>query len=904
VTRIWSFDLALSVGARLGSYEILSLIGAGSMGEVYRARDTKLGRDVAIKVLPDLLARDLDRLARFEREAQMASSLNHPHIVTVHDAGESEGLRYLVTEFVDGGTLRDWSGGARRSWSEITELLTGVADAVAAAHQAGILHRDIKPENILITKSGYAKLADFGLAKLYEPTPDATQLRTELSTRPGVIAGTVAYMSPEQALGHPLDARSDIFSFGVVLSELLAGRRPFTGASDIDVLSAIIHRPAAPLPPDLPIQVRVIVEKALEKEPADRFQAMRDLVVDLRRTVRQTAEYPTTVAAPHAKRARRWLVTVASLILVAAVLGALFVLRSRAPGEPAARGAVTYTQLTNLDSATQPALSPDGRLMAFVRGEETGVPERGAPSDIFVKPLPDGDPVQLTHDKLAKFGPRFSPDGSRIAYATLDSSGFNTWVVSVFGGQEPRRLLTNAEGVTWISPRTEGRASESRILFSYVTGKGITMAVVSSTESRSDERTVFVEDGIMDHFSYLSPDGKDLLLAEMGFNGWQPCRLAPFDGSSKGKKVGPQPAQCTSAAWSPDGKWMYFSADTGSGFHIWRQPFPEGTLEQVTFGTTEEEGIEFAPDGRSFLTSLGTRQSTLWIHDSRGDRQATLEAYTFLPSFSSDGKKLHYVVQTVLGTTIPYGGLWVTDLASGQRERLLPEFQMEHYAISRDGRRIVFVSATAAGRRGVWLATLDGSSAPRQLTSSSALQAFFGAEQDVFFAAQEKDGTYVYRVSEDGSGLQKVIQQAVYFLYGVSPDGKSVAVWAAGSTEESANAVMMYPVNGGSPTTICSNQCAYRSGTWLPQEVSWSPDGKLLYLALMGGSAVFAVPLRPGQALPALPPGGLRSVGDAIALPGAKPFPVPGAIPGPDPSTYAYPKFTAHRNVYRVAVPQ
>ncbi len=267
-------------------YEVQAPIGAGGMGVVYRALDRKLDRPVAIKFLADDLAAPAAR-HRFQREARTTSSLNHPHIVTVHDAGEFEGRQYIVTELVDGGTLRDWRNGSR-SWRETIELLTGVADGLAAAHDAGVLHRDIKPENILIAAGGYAKLADFGLAKLDEgaTSDDATRPVAETRTQQGMIVGTVTYMSPEQAAGLRLDARSDIFSFGVVLYEALSGHRPFAGASHPDVLHAILHIPPAPLPEEVPLPLRMVVEKALEKNPADRFQSMRDLVVDLRRVLR------------------------------------------------------------------------------------------------------------------------------------------------------------------------------------------------------------------------------------------------------------------------------------------------------------------------------------------------------------------------------------------------------------------------------------------------------------------------------------------------------------------------------------------------------------------------------------------------------------------------------------------
>ena len=243
-------------GRRLGAYQVQARIGAGGMGVVYRALDTKLNRPVAIKLLSDDVA-DAAARRRFQREAQTASSLNHPHIVTVHDVGEVDGRQYLVTEFVDGGTLRDWAHATKRTWRQTIELLIGVADGLAAAHASGIVHRDIKPENILVAKNGYAKLADFGLAKLWEATDTSAVTRTlsEGRTRTGMIMGTIAYMSPEQAAGQRVDARSDIFSFGVVLYELLSGRRPFEGATDLERLQALISRPPPPLAESLDVPV-------------------------------------------------------------------------------------------------------------------------------------------------------------------------------------------------------------------------------------------------------------------------------------------------------------------------------------------------------------------------------------------------------------------------------------------------------------------------------------------------------------------------------------------------------------------------------------------------------------------------------------------------------------------------
>jgi eukaryotic-like serine/threonine-protein kinase len=322
----------VKAGFQLGHYRIEGRLGEGGMGVVYRALDTKLNRPVAVKFLSDDVA-DTAARRRFQREAQTASSLNHPHILTVYDAGEFEGRQYLVTEFVDGGTLKNWVRAEKRTWRQVVELLVGVADGLATAHQAGILHRDIKPDNILVATNGYAKLADFGLAKLTETIRDDATTLTEGGTQQGVIIGSIPYMSPEQASGKPLDARSDIFSFGSMLFETLAGRRPFEGATSLELLQAIIHRPALPLPelrPDLPLGLRMAIEKALDKDPAQRYQTMREIVVDLRRLIRESGIEPPPAASP---QTRKW---PAAAILLAAVAGsALIVFRERgcSPGK-------------------------------------------------------------------------------------------------------------------------------------------------------------------------------------------------------------------------------------------------------------------------------------------------------------------------------------------------------------------------------------------------------------------------------------------------------------------------------------------------------------------------------------------------------------------------------------------
>ncbi len=891
--------MSLQPGEQLGPYRIEASLGKGGMGEVVRARDTRLDRPVAIKFVSSAFVDESAR-RRFLQEARMASALNHPHILTVHEVGESDGRQYLVTEFVDGGTLRDWAQAERRTWRQVVDLLAGVADGLATAHQAGILHRDVKPANILVTAGGHAKLADFGLAKLeaHATSDDATRTITD-ATSPGAVIGTVGYMSPEQAMGKPLDARSDIFSFGLVLYELLAGRKPFTGRSDFEVLQAITSRPADPLPQEIPLPLQMLVGKAIEKDPADRYQSMRDLVVDLRRIARQSADGATApIAAHRAKRRRTWWLAGAAVALVLVAIGATLAWRTYRRQESTP---LTYTPLTNFaDSVVAPALSPDGRLLAFIRGENTFV----GPGDVYVKLLPDGEPVRLTRDGGGKMGPTaFSPDGSRIAYTSghtrMESDPWaDTWVVPVLGG-EPAPLLANASGLTWVNPQIGQR----HVLFSksMKPGRSIHMGIFTSTESRADERQVYLpahESG-MAHRSFLSPDGQHVLVVEMDLGGWLPCRLVPFDGPSLGTPVGPSPAQCTDAAWTPDGRWMYFSTNIGDGFHIWRQRFPDGRPEQLTSGPAEEQGIAFAADGRSFVTSAGESRSTLWMRDAKGEQQLTSQGYAFLPSFSPDNRRVYYLQRSRASRRFVSGELWATDVETGRRNHLLSDFLVEHYTLSPDGTRIVFVSIDDEGRSGIWVAAVDGSSAPRRLASFEwHVRALFDPKGGVLFVGGARGVTFLYRIQEDGSGLEKVLPTPISFVYDVSPDGSAMGLWEGES-------VVVYARAGGTPTLICSG-CATageENRGVTPPLIKWSPDGKLLYLHSAPARQTFAVPLKPGQVLPPLPTTGLRSMADVAKLPGVRLLPEARVFPSADASVYAFPRVSTHRNIFRVSVP-
>jgi eukaryotic-like serine/threonine-protein kinase len=636
------------------------------------------------------------------------------------------------------------------------------------------------------------------------------------------------------------------------------------------------------LPDDIPEPVRALVMKALEKNPADRYASMRELVAELRAAQRPSSQ---RLALPY--RSGKWIpagILAGVALLVCA--GALAIWSRRATTSPQQ----DYIPLTNFtDSVVAPTLYRDGRMLAFIRGQSPFV----GPGDVYVKLLPDGEPVRLTRDGGQKMGPlNFSADGSRIAY-TRDDTGWDTWAVPVLGG-EPARLLANAEGLSWI-----GASAGSQVVYSALTGQGIHMALFTATEGRTGERTIYSPSDVtgMAHRSFLSPDGKSVLVVEMNASRWLPCRIVPFDGSSPGRQVGPSPAQCTDAAWSPDGKWMYFAANAGSDYHIWRQRFPDGLPGQVTSGATEERGLSFAPDGKSFVTSVGESQSTLWIHTSQGESQVTFEGYSYLPSFSADQKRLYYLQRSKANSRFVSGELWETELESGRKQRLLPDFLMEDYDISPSGRQVAFITTDAAGRSPLWIGALDGGVAPRRLSDQDCIRALFAPDGDVVFVGGRTGDMYLQRIKPDGSGLRKIIPEKAVFLYDVSPDNRWVAAWVGFD-------VNIYPLQGGPAIRLCAN-CASGGAEIrgvIPPMIHWSRDGKLVNLFAEHAGRTFSIALRPGQAIPTLPAEGIDFHDVQKFFPKARVFDA-SAFFSPDSSVYAHPIVTEHRNIYRIPAP-
>jgi len=848
------------IGQRFLSYEMVALLGAGGMGEVYLARDTKLKRDVALKVLPGAFARDPERMARFQREAEVLASLNHPKIAQIYGLEEHGDEKFLVLELVEGEALTGPMPVPRA-----LDYAGQVAEALEAAHAKGIIHRDLKPSNIKATPEGQVKVLDFGLAKaIWGPNQNPAGSPTtgpEMVTLTGHIVGTPGYMSPEQANGTEVDARTDIWAFGCLLYELLTGKRAFAGETLQDTMAAVRERELdwGVLPAGTPPKIRDMLLHCLQKEPDRRLAH----ISDARRIIEGV------------RRGRnRWRAAAIAIAAAAAVaVGSALWLHGSA--RPADRS--QWVQLTKFpDSVAQPALSPDGRTLAFIRGNSTFVTD----GQVYIKRLPDGDPVQLTHDDVFKMSPAFSPDGARIAYTTVDTGTWDTAVVPAAGGAS-QPFMRNASGLVWTGPR--------QVLFSEFK-KGTHMGLVTAEESRVGARDIYLptDEVAMAHRSYLSPDHKWVLLVEMDQDHlWLPCRIVPSDGSSPGRPVGP-PGGCTFAAWSPDSKWMYFTVNSGGADHIWRQHFPDGQPEQITSGPTEEQGIAIAPDGRSLITAVALQNTSLWIHDARGERQISLEGNTANPRFTPDGKKLCYlVVKEAPNDFVFYrdpGELRIADLESGYSKSLLPQLQALDYDISRDGRQLVLWTADG----GIWVAPFDGSSPARMILAGGA-HPHFGTDGDIFLCREEGRSTFVYRVRPDGSGLRKAFEWPVMNLFEVSPDGR----WLVGAGPVPGNgppAHQIYFLDGRPPVLL---------GRFI--WIRWSLDGRSTFIT---GRWTYMVPLPPDEVVHRLPAGGFRYYEEEIAhLPGARR--IEGAVnlvPGRVGDVYVFYRVTIQRNLYRIPI--
>jgi len=590
-------------------------------------------------------------------------------------------------------------------------------------------------------------------------------------------------------------------------------------------------------------------------------------------------EPPVAAAPPSRSRVIGWYVGAGVCVVLALAGMVLYRSRHRPPE-------VRYTQLTDFtDSAVAPALSPDGRMVAFIRGSQAFL----SADQIYVRMLPSGEARRVTDDNRAKYGLAFSPDGSEIAYTVLDLSGFSTYEVSALGG-EPHLLLRNAGGLVWLDSQ--------RLLFSEIPS-GIHMGVVTATVTGAGRRAIYFpehERG-MAHYSYPSPDRHWALVVEMSGDGWISCRLISLDGERAAKPVGPA-GPCSSAGWSPDGSWMYFTAAVQGKSHLWRQHFPEGKPEQLTFGPTEEDGVAVEPTG-SLITSVGVQESAIWIHDRGGERQLSSEGEVVggssPPAFSPDGSVLYYLLLHGEGSGAE---LWRTAVDSGRSEAVFPGISIIAYDLSPDDKQVVYATPAPGGTTQLWLAPVDRSSPAVRLGGPGGTWPHFGPRGQILFEETEKKNNYLEQMNPDGSNRSRVFPYPISEFQGISPGRRWVMAAVPRTTERDFPAVLAIPLDGGSPRHMCTTYCVPK----------WSTDGKFLFIPVEDASRTspgrsLAIPVGPEESLQDFPPEGIASFAQPSVAPGAQSVARADLVPGKDPDHYAWINTTVHRNLYRISLP-
>ncbi|HYB52227.1 MAG TPA: protein kinase [Thermoanaerobaculia bacterium] len=835
--------MPLTAGTKLGPYEILAPLGAGGMGEVYRARDGKLGREVAIKTLPSEFTRDVERLARFEREAKLLAALNHPNVAAIYGLEESSETRFLVLELVPGETLSEKLASGPLPVEEALGISRQVAEALEAAHAQGIVHRDLKPANIKVTPVGKVKVLDFGLAKAFAPeagrSGDISHSPTVTSggTQKGVILGTAAYMSPEQARGKAVDRRTDIWSFGCVLYETLAGRKAFEGETVSDVMASVLTREPGwdALPPSVPSRIRDLLRRCLRKDPGRRLHDIADARIEIEDAI---AEPDAAAATGPAVALGRRGIGVLGLFAIAVVSAAVAALATKLLTKPQApAGSPEVLSLRRFTPPTArsewPNWSPDGSLLAYASN-------RSGNYEIYVRRGEGGQDVNITNDPGQDVQPAFSPDGGSIAFISTRSSktglikiggtlsrnsrtfGGDLWVTPALGGAA-HRLAEDANSPAW---RPDGRSvlyvtgSENRrAIMEVPTGGGTSHSVLSGEQSTweiigigcsPDGRWISFETQLDEVFLMPASGGKPTLVGSGFSHAW--------DASSQ---------RLWALSREADGGTRIQCADLDDG-----RPAVRGQPRSISISTAYLRDLAVARDGRHLVVSEEetSRNVTRLPLSPAGDSSAgpeeplssgrVIDGY---PNVSPDGKSLAYI-SDILGRR----EVWLLDLATRKRERLqLPgeDLAQGEPAWLADGKQVVVHRYMRGADHAVWIASIDGSHS-EEISRGRVL------------------GTVTLQPSPDGrsvlmggmliSGVQQIIRYDLASrkeaaitsdpgdkFDGVwSPDGRWIAITAAkGGTLQ----LFRMPASGGAMQQLTT-------GFERMRHPFYSPDGKWIYI--------------------------------------------------------------------------
>lgn len=844
--------MPLSPGTTLGTYEILSSLGGGGMGEVYVARDTRLGRKVALKVLrgdPDERAR-----RRFGQEAQTASALNHPNIVTVFDVGHWEGLDFIAMEYVEGQTLRALLSKGKGDLSRVVQWTAQAAAGLTAAHEAHVVHRDIKPENLMITGTGHLKILDFGLAKVSEDqqallaAEQATVTLTPAMTQVGAIVGTAAYMSPEQAQARRLDGRTDIFSLGAVLYELLTGEQAFKGSTVIDVLHAIINtdpRPATEVNPRLPVEVMDILGKALAKNPDERYRHAGDFELDLHRFKRafESGSLPSqrVSSGSRARSTGPWWVLAAGTLGIVLAAGAWVIDRKTEPAAPAGFDGVVISPLTTDEGFEgDPSLSPDGERLVYVS-------DRTGNFEIFVRQVSGGADINISQDAGDDVQPSFSPDGGQIAFVSTRAGasellftapntppkGGDIWVMPALGGN-PRRIAVGGNFPSW------------------------------------------------------SPDGGEVIFSSGPWFAPKLYRVGAAGGEPREVRLdfsqGVVPAHVLYPRFSTDGQWIVFSS--GATVNVVRAT--GGTVTAIARGQAPIWGV----DSRSIIYSNndgGTNQS-LWsiaFDPARGVAAAPPRPLTIgrgadlQPTSSDDGKRIAYAA-TDTSTRIESQ---LFDAESGRLRGAASQLttsrdQIYFFDLSADGREALFEVQRGPAST-IWRAGTDQTlvqlASETQYDQSNPLWSPDGTR--IAFsrrpAGNLESGFSLWTMASDGANPQRLVEKlGANALFTWMPDGRGIV--------HSGTDRQLYLLDLASKT---ERRLTDEPGT-MPV-VAVSPDGKwVIYQAVVGATVDLHAVSTDGGATRVVVAGGAQDYHPWVSPSGRWVYYLPD-----------------HKNVYRVPGP-
>lgn len=773
------------IGKSLNHYRVLSLLGVGGMGKVYLAEDTNLGRRTALKLLPPQFSDNAERKARFEREARAASALNHPNIITIYGIERAENLDLIATEFIDGKTLREQIAENPFDWRKTIDIGLQIASALEAAHAVGIIHRDIKPANIMLRTDGYVKVLDFGLAKL--TLPDSGNFETRDQTGASRVMGTINYMSPEQALGEKVDERTDIFSLGVVLYEMLSGVQPFQGESEGAIYNQTINKnppSLSEIKPDIPLEVENIIDRAMKKDRDKRYQSAGEMCFDLEQLKENSgslAPGSTSVFRKRSARRSRLLLPAAAIICVAAVLSAIYFYKSKnSDVKPFDVNNFSFSQVTYQSGEELfPSLSPDGKTIIYAS-------RASGNWDIYSQRVGGTNPLNITKDSTDDDTQAvFSPNGEQIAFRS-ERDGGGIFLMGATG-ENPKRLTDFGFNPTWspdgkeVAVALEGVTNASSRLLDKSTLWAINAA-------SGEKRLVADFDAVQPAWS---PNGK--LIAFWTANGKGQRDILVVDAAGGAPKaITDDPAVDWNPVWSADGKFLYFASDRGGSMNFWR----------------------------------------VAIDDQTGDIAGEFQAATIPSSvgqhfsFSRDGKQLAYVQNHSRETVQHIGFDPTTGKVVGQPAGLIEGTQTaEHPAVSPDGERIAF-SSVGSPVEDIFIVNKDGTGL-RNLTDDKAKDRLprWSPDGNLITFYSNRNGKYeIWSVHPDGSDLRMLTDSpnVPTLRYAVwSPDGKQLAYISGDDGVQIIDPSVDF--HAQTPVTLPRVDDKTVFEVW-----SWSPDGKYL----------------------------------------------------------------------------